>query len=40
MAPIEEEIVETKVDHWIVPSWSQLENRSTGPIIEAGGHQW
>lgn len=40
LVPLEEEIIETKVDHWIVPAWSELETRTLGPTIEAGGHEW
>lgn len=40
MSPTEEEIIETKVDHWIVPAWSQLNTRTVGPVIKAGGHDW
>lgn len=40
MSPIEEEVIETKVDHWIVPAWSQLNARTVGPVIKAGGHDW
>lgn len=40
MSPTEEEIIETKVDHWIVPAWSQLNTRTLGPVIKAGGHDW
>lgn len=36
----DEEIIETKVDHWIVPSWQQLDTRTIGPVIKAGGHDW
>jgi ubiquitin carboxyl-terminal hydrolase 7 len=40
MSPTEEEIIEIKVDHWIVPAWSQLNTRTVGPVIKAGGHDW
>jgi ubiquitin carboxyl-terminal hydrolase 7 len=40
MASIEEEIVELKVDHWDITNWSELETRTVGPIIKAGGHDW
>jgi hypothetical protein len=40
LQPIEQEIIETKCMHWDITNWSQLENRSMGPIMQAGGHDW
>lgn len=40
MIPFDEEIIETKVDHWVIKNWKELETRQEGPIIKAGGHDW
>ena len=37
-SPEDEEVIETVVDHWVVPSWEKLDTRTIGPIIKAGGH--
>lgn len=40
LGPIDQEIIETKCFHWNIESWSALENRTTGPIMKVGGHDW
>jgi hypothetical protein len=36
----EHEQVDFKVHHWEIKDWNSLEQRSHGPIFEAGGYQW
>jgi ubiquitin carboxyl-terminal hydrolase 7 len=37
---VEEEILDYSVHHWEISNWSQLEERTLGPVFEAGGHKW
>ena len=38
--PIDNEIIETKCEHWEIKEWSKLETRTIGPIMKVGGHDW
>ncbi|RCI04918.1 hypothetical protein CU098_011576 [Rhizopus stolonifer] len=40
LAPLEEDIIETKCFHWDIEHWSQLDQRVIGPVMKAGGHDW
>lgn len=34
------EQVDLQVQHWEIKDWNALEQRTHGPIFEAGGYQW
>lgn len=40
LQPTDQEIIETKCVHWNITNWSQLDNRTLGPVMQAGGHDW
>lgn len=40
LIPIDNEIIETKCEHWEIKDWSKLDTRTIGPIMKVGGHDW
>jgi len=38
--PIDNEIIETKCEHWDIQGWSKLDTRTIGPIMKVGDHDW
>ncbi|KAI8880799.1 cysteine proteinase [Backusella circina FSU 941] len=40
MSNVEEEILDFKVVHWDITNWNQLDQRTLGPVFQAGGHNW